>query len=716
MVAAVCSQDTAPLPASPVNSPANSLVPRFPAPATPLQSTLPRPLTTAHSKRLTQNLSPFDSALPKTQGYTLPLFVTTLEPSSSNASSIHLPFTLLRTRTCRTQWKKSTTHRLCAYAFSLGGRSFSSGKKTCQKKQLPQCCASEPPLLACADPVCCVLWSPHPLCQVRRDRLEMFQVPGVNGFGVALSGALQQQSVINAPASNAAFCRRADRFVILLRAQRHRSEPLANLFNKQCGLFRGNLWPYGKRREHRKKLSQHVLATSRLLGRRWREQLQTGRMMLMIAPETCDQHRSVEKPLHFKSSRMRSSRTASICSCSDSVAGLPLRYTHTPRSFFSVACARTGRNTICWSFSSTRSSSPASSRSLSRVSFGRTTRPALSMGMALMDAILRWKIPFVNGVYRSTKRLFPSALGKLTPAKCASVGAMSRISIRPRFLFFGTPPPTTKNDDRSSGKSFSAPCVPLTFVGSRIGAVNELLVLHPGFSPTKKDAVAFEHAVNSIRRIPRDFCKQFAHLHNNGSVLGIFQHNCSRSARRPRKRLPVFRIPFCIQRDQSLFHKRRRKTQLLVHFHEAVVAHHTKNHASRKRLFRRRAQSPNRNVFSRDHFQSFRRKGIRIVFRMVQRAQMQQKELRIFLLQNPLRIPHANFIRVNRSVNPAAIRTDLFFRLIQQARRGRRTHPLDVVFIGRAPDFRDVPRHFRADRHWPLDRRRRPARRHRCVI
>src|SRR5579871_3942108 len=401
MVAAVCSQDTAPLPASPVNSPANSLVPRFPAPATPLQSTLPRPLTTAHSKRLTQNLSPFDSALPKTQGYTLPLFVTTLEPSSSNASSIHLPFTLLRTRTCRTQWKKSTTHRLCAYAFSLGGRSFSSGKKTCQKKQLPQCCASEPPLLACADPVCCVLWSPHPLCQVRRDRLEMFQVPGVNGFGVALSGALQQQSVINAPASNAAFCRRADRFVILLRAQRHRSEPLANLFNKQCGLFRGNLWPYGKRREHRKKLSQHVLATSRLLGRRWREQLQTGRMMLMIAPETCDQHRSVEKPLHFKSSRMRSSRTASICSCSDSVAGLPLRYTHTPRSFFSVACARTGRNTICWSFSSTRSSSPASSRSLSRVSFGRTTRPALSMGMALMDAILRWKIPFVNGIHES---------------------------------------------------------------------------------------------------------------------------------------------------------------------------------------------------------------------------------------------------------------------------------------------------------------------------
>jgi len=56
MVAMVRSQDTAPLPASSVNSPANSLVPVPAAPASLLQSAVPRPLPTAHSKRLPENL------------------------------------------------------------------------------------------------------------------------------------------------------------------------------------------------------------------------------------------------------------------------------------------------------------------------------------------------------------------------------------------------------------------------------------------------------------------------------------------------------------------------------------------------------------------------------------------------------------------------------------------------------------------------------------
>src|SRR5947208_994681 len=68
MVAVVRSRDTAPLPASPVNSLANRLVPDFAAPASPLQSAVPSSLTTADSKALTENLSRLDSALTKNRG------------------------------------------------------------------------------------------------------------------------------------------------------------------------------------------------------------------------------------------------------------------------------------------------------------------------------------------------------------------------------------------------------------------------------------------------------------------------------------------------------------------------------------------------------------------------------------------------------------------------------------------------------------------------
>src|SRR5205085_1202859 len=58
---------------------------------------------------------------------------------------------------------------------------------------------------------------------------------------------------------------------------------------------------------------------------------------------------------------------------------------------------RTGRRIICSPASSTMSSSPASRRNLSRRSFGRTTRPALSSDMAFTNAIPQWKMASVNG-------------------------------------------------------------------------------------------------------------------------------------------------------------------------------------------------------------------------------------------------------------------------------------------------------------------------------
>src|SRR5205807_10623940 len=97
MVAAVFSRDAAPLPAPSVNSLANRLVPVFAAPASPLQSAVPSPLTTADYKGLTENLSRLDSALTKNRGRGVPLFVTTLEPPPSLVSFISNRIRGLRT-------------------------------------------------------------------------------------------------------------------------------------------------------------------------------------------------------------------------------------------------------------------------------------------------------------------------------------------------------------------------------------------------------------------------------------------------------------------------------------------------------------------------------------------------------------------------------------------------------------------------------------------
>src|SRR5581483_3927159 len=47
------------------------------------------------------------------------------------------------------------------------------------------------------------------------------------------------------------------------------------------------------------------------------------------------------------------------------------------------------------------------------------------------------------------RRFLPSAEGSDSPVSCASVGAISRISITPRSFVAGTPGPTRKKDARS---------------------------------------------------------------------------------------------------------------------------------------------------------------------------------------------------------------------------------------------------------------------------
>src|SRR5256885_12847718 len=125
MVAAVSCKDTAPLPASSVNSPANRLVPSFSASASPLESADPKLLASAHSKRLTENLSPAESAVTETGGILPPPFVTPLEPSPSPASSIFRRINGLRTlctnqsvRNCRIS---RSFMRLRTLAKTMGG-------------------------------------------------------------------------------------------------------------------------------------------------------------------------------------------------------------------------------------------------------------------------------------------------------------------------------------------------------------------------------------------------------------------------------------------------------------------------------------------------------------------------------------------------------------------------------------------------------------------
>src|SRR6267154_3435189 len=114
-----------PPPASSVNSPANRLVPVFAVPTSPLESAEPKSLASAHSKRLTDNLSLAESAVTKTGGILPPPFVTPLEPSPTPASSISRRINGLRTL-CTNQLIKNcrisrSFMRLRTLAKTMGG-------------------------------------------------------------------------------------------------------------------------------------------------------------------------------------------------------------------------------------------------------------------------------------------------------------------------------------------------------------------------------------------------------------------------------------------------------------------------------------------------------------------------------------------------------------------------------------------------------------------
>src|SRR5690348_8130328 len=236
-----------------------------------------------------------------------------------------------------------------------------------------------------------VLGCSYALREIGRDGLKVFEVPGVDEFRAALPGALQEEGVVDAPARKPALGSRLQRVVVFGNSQRDSREAQPHFVDEERSLFGRDRRFYRERREDGEDFGHGVQATGRILGCRGRKQFQAGLMVRMTADEGSDQNGGIEKQLHFESSRMRSARTASISSCRDSVsrfALFPPWYTHTPRSFFSVARVRTGRSSICSSACSTNNSSPASRRSLSRTSLGRTTRPALSREMAFMDAIL----------------------------------------------------------------------------------------------------------------------------------------------------------------------------------------------------------------------------------------------------------------------------------------------------------------------------------------
>jgi hypothetical protein len=77
--------------------------------------------------------------------------------------------------------------------------------------------------------------------------------------------------------------------------------------------------------------------------------------------------------------------------------------------------------------------------------------PALQLAPQRKGTTLFWYLLFQGS------KFFPSALGSANPAACATVGAMSRISINPSDFPAATPGPTRKNDARSSGTSGSSP-------------------------------------------------------------------------------------------------------------------------------------------------------------------------------------------------------------------------------------------------------------------
>lgn len=85
-----------------------------------------------------------------------------------------------------------------------------------------------------------------------------------------------------------------------------------------------------------------------------------------------------------------------------------------------------------------------------------------------------------------SKTLCPSAPGSDSPTSAASVGATSRMSMRPSDFPARTPGPTTRNAARRSGSSGTPPCVPPGLTVDITGPSSADPVRHPGLSPTNR--------------------------------------------------------------------------------------------------------------------------------------------------------------------------------------------------------------------------------------
>ena len=135
----------------------------------------------------------------------------------------------------------------------------------------------------------------------------------------------------------------------------------------------------------------------------------------------------------------------------------------------------------------------------------------------------------------------------------------------------------------------------------------------------------------------------------------------------------------------------------------------------RRQPLRRFPDSADRRINPFQHRHRLRTERPRLMLDVIERNQVQRQQRRMLLLQNPLRIFPAVFVRLHCRIDSTAIRPNLRRSFRNQSRRRNRAQQFRIVRRIRAPEFRYHPVDVRAHRHRPLNARRRAPRLRRRV-
>src|SRR3990172_1349701 len=222
----------------------------------------------------------------------------------------------------------------------------------------------------------------HAAGDSRGQAQEILGVPCVDSLGLGLERAVAEDRVVNRAAGETTRGGRFRHLKILLRVESDQRQPLPDVAEEEQRFVAADAALARHAGQGGVDLGEAVRAAAGVFFPEAQEEIDAGRMMLMIRVKRGDEHGGIEKRLHWLSPAFRRWRCArmvrSVSSVSPAVSGLPVRNTQTPRSFCRGVAPRLGRKVTSSPLTVRSRVSPGERCISSRRALGRTTRPARS--------------------------------------------------------------------------------------------------------------------------------------------------------------------------------------------------------------------------------------------------------------------------------------------------------------------------------------------------